>query len=117
MDVAPLDQISKIKQEILDRKDNQASRSIRHRKVLIDLVKEGGWIDERRFGVQVVGNYFRDLKGLLSLAPLGLRMLIRGKFPLVFEPSEGALEVRSLINAVQAFDSQSSSSQSIKSED
>ncbi|MGB3208977.1 MAG: succinate dehydrogenase/fumarate reductase iron-sulfur subunit [Crinalium sp.] len=116
MDVAPLDQISKIKQEILDRKDHQASRSIRHRKVLIDLVKEGGWIDERRFGVQVVGNYFRDLKGLLSLAPLGLRMLIRGKFPLVFEPSEGALEVRSLINAVQALDSQSSSSPSIKSE-
>ena len=117
MDVAPLDQISKIKQEILDRKDSQASRSIRHRKVLIDLVKEGGWIDERKFGLQVVGNYFRDLKGLLSLAPLGLRMLVRGKFPLVFEPSEGALEVRSLINAVQALDSQSSSSQSIKSED
>lgn len=101
MDVAPMDQIGKIKQEILDRKDEQASRSIRHRKVLIDLVKEGGWIDERKFGLQVVGNYFRDIKGLLSLGPLGLRMIARGKFPLSFEPSEGTATVRSLIESVQ----------------
>ncbi|MEA5618892.1 succinate dehydrogenase/fumarate reductase iron-sulfur subunit [Cronbergia sp. UHCC 0137] len=101
MEVAPLEQITKIKQEILDRKQASDSRTIRHRKVLIDLVKAGGWIDERQFGVQVVGNYFRDLKGLLSLAPLGLRMLLRGKFPLSFEPSEGTQEVRSLIESIQ----------------
>jgi succinate dehydrogenase / fumarate reductase iron-sulfur subunit len=100
MEVAPLEQITKIKQEILDRKQASDSRSIRHRKVLIELVKAGGWIDERQFGIQVVGNYFRDLKGLLSIAPLGLRMLIRGKFPLSFEPSEGTQEVRSLIESV-----------------
>ncbi|WP_211176245.1 succinate dehydrogenase/fumarate reductase iron-sulfur subunit [Brasilonema sp. UFV-L1] len=101
MDVAPLDQITKIKQEILERKQASDSRSIRHRKVLVELVKEGGWIDERQFGLQVVGNYFRDLKGLLSLAPLGLRMITRGKFPLSFEPSEGTQQVRSLIEAVK----------------
>lgn len=100
MEVAPLEQITKIKQEILDRKQASDSRSIRHRKVLIELVKAGGWIDERQFGIQVVGNYFRDLKGLLSLAPLGLRMLVRGKFPLSFEPSEGTEQVRSLIESV-----------------
>jgi len=108
MGVAPLDQIGKIKQEILDHKDAQASRSIRHRKVLIDLVKEGGWIDERQFGLKVVGNSFRDIKGLISLGPLGLRMLIRGKFPFGFEPSEGVQEVRSLIESVQNLESQSS---------
>jgi succinate dehydrogenase / fumarate reductase, iron-sulfur subunit len=102
MDVAPMERIGEIKQEILDRKNAQASRSIRHRKVLIDLVKQGGWIDERKFGLYVVGNYFRDLKGLLGLGPLGLRMLSKGKFPATFEPSEGVLEVRSLIEAVQA---------------
>jgi succinate dehydrogenase / fumarate reductase, iron-sulfur subunit len=102
MDVAPMERIGEIKQEILDRKNAQASRSIRHRKVLIDLVKQGGWIDERKFGLYVVGNYFRDLKGLLGLGPLGLRMLSKGKFPASFEPSEGTLEVRSLIEAVQA---------------
>lgn len=110
MEVAPLDQISKIKQEILDRKDASASRSVRHRKVLVDLVKQGGWIDERRFGLEVVGNSFRDLQGLASLGPLGLRMLVRGKLPLRFEPSEGAGEVRSLIEAVQAIESASTPS-------
>jgi len=102
MDVAPMDQIGRIKQEILDRKDDQASRAIRHRKVLINLVKEGGWVDERKFGLQVVSNSFRDLQGLASLGPLGLRMLVRGKFPLSFEASTGVDQVRSLINAVQA---------------
>jgi len=101
MEVAPMDQISKIKQQILERKDQNDSRPIRHRKVLIDLVKQGGWVDERKFGVMVVGNYFRDVQGLMSLAPLGLRMLASGKFPLLFEPSEGTTEVRSLINSVQ----------------
>jgi succinate dehydrogenase / fumarate reductase, iron-sulfur subunit len=104
MEVAPLEQITKIKQEILERKHKSDSRAIRHRKVLVDLVKQGGWIDERQFGIQVVGNYFRDLQGLLSLAPLGLRMLVKGKFPLSFEPSEGTEEVRSLINSIQKID-------------
>lgn len=81
MDVAPLDQITKIKQEILTHKQKNDSRSIRHRKVLVELVKAGGWIDERKFSLQVVGNYFRDLRGLLGIAPLGLRMLAKGKFP------------------------------------
>ncbi len=105
MKVAPLEQITKIKQEILDCKQASDSRSIRHHKVLIELVKAGGWIDERQFGIQIVGNYFRDLKGLLSLAPLGLRMLVRGKFPLSFEPSEGTEQVRSLIESVQKTES------------
>jgi succinate dehydrogenase / fumarate reductase iron-sulfur subunit len=101
MDVAPMDQISKIKQEILPRQDAQTSRSIRHRKVLVELVKQGGWVDERKFGLFVVGNYFRDLRGIFSLAPLGLRMIATGKFPVSFEPSEGTQQVRSLIESVQ----------------
>ncbi|MGD1712259.1 succinate dehydrogenase/fumarate reductase iron-sulfur subunit [Dapis sp. BLCC M172] len=108
MEVSPMDQIGKIKQEVLTRKDQQASRSIRHRKVLIDLVKDGGWIDERKFGIQVVGNYFRDIQGLFSLGPLGLRMLAKGKFPLTFEPSEGTQTVRSLIESVKSLDNKSS---------
>ncbi|NJK39338.1 MAG: succinate dehydrogenase/fumarate reductase iron-sulfur subunit [Oscillatoriales cyanobacterium RM2_1_1] len=101
MEVAPLDQITQIKREILERKDASTSRAIRHRKVMVDLVKQGGWVDERKFGLFVVGNYFRDLQGLLGLGPLGLRMIARRKFPLSFEPSEGAATVRSLIEAVE----------------
>lgn len=104
MEVAPMDQISKIKGEILDRPHAPMSRSIRHRKTLIELVKQGGWIDERQFGLKVVGNSFRDLKGLASLSQLGLRMIAKGKFPLRFEPSEGAATVRSLIDSVQALE-------------
>lgn len=101
MDVEPLEQITKIKQEILEHKQVADSRSIRHRKVLVDLVKEGGWIDERKFGLHVVGNYFKDLTGLLSIVPLGMRMIAKGKFPLSFESSEGTQQVRKLIEAVQ----------------
>jgi succinate dehydrogenase / fumarate reductase, iron-sulfur subunit len=116
MEVAPMDRIGQIKQQILDRKNLPTSRSIRHRKVLIDLVKAGGWIDERQFGLQVVGNSFRDLKGLMSLGPLGLRMLARGKFPLVFEPSTGTQEVRSLIESVQKLPPQSPATSTIEDE-
>lgn len=109
MEVAPMDQIGKIKNAILDSETVQESRSIRHRRTLINLVKQGGWVDERLFGLKVVANNFRDLPGLLSLAPLGLRMLQRRKFPLGFEKSEGTKTIRSLIESVQAFEAQSRS--------
>ncbi|MGF1535014.1 MAG: succinate dehydrogenase/fumarate reductase iron-sulfur subunit [Elainellaceae cyanobacterium] len=101
MDVAPMDRIGEIKQGILQRQTADASRPVRHRKAMVELVKRGGWVDERQFGVMVVGNYLRDLQGLASLGPLGLRMLMRGKLPWRFEPSEGVAQVRSLIEAVQ----------------
>ncbi|ELR99645.1 succinate dehydrogenase/fumarate reductase iron-sulfur subunit [Gloeocapsa sp. PCC 73106] len=100
MEVAPMEQISKIKQEILTRKET-GTRAIRHRKLLINLVKQGGWIDERKFGLLLTSNYFRDLKGLLSIFPLGWKMLLSGKIPVKFEASEGQEQVRSLIEAVQ----------------
>ena len=105
MEVAPLDQITDIKQDALHRAPaavTSSSRAIRHRRAMVSLVKSGGWVDERKFGVEVVGNYFRDLRGLLSLAPLGLRMIARGKFPLTFEASEGTEEVRQVIEAALA---------------
>ncbi|PPT06148.1 Succinate dehydrogenase iron-sulfur protein [Geitlerinema sp. FC II] len=101
MEVAPLDRIGEVKSKILEKSDSQASTAVRHRKVLIELVREGGWIDERKFGVQVVGNYFRDIKGLLSIAPLGLRLLVSGKLPLGFEASEGTEEVRGIVDRVR----------------
>jgi succinate dehydrogenase / fumarate reductase iron-sulfur subunit len=101
MGVEPMEQISAIKQKILANVDTKETRSIRHRQVLVALVQESGWIDERKFGLLVLGNYFRDLQGLLSLVPLGWKMLSCGKFPLSFEPSEGTQEVRALIDLVK----------------
>jgi len=101
MEVAPLTRIGEVKQAILARPTAQSGRTVRHRKVLVELVKQGGWIDERRFGLQVVGDNGRDWRGLLGLLPLGLRMLVKGKFPLTFEPTTDVAEVRSLIEAIQ----------------
>ncbi|MBD2101087.1 succinate dehydrogenase/fumarate reductase iron-sulfur subunit [Leptolyngbya sp. FACHB-261] len=107
MDVAPMDQIGKIKNEILQRDQMpvdptpQTARAIRHRKTMVDLVKQGGWVDERRFGLTVLGNSFRDLKGLFSLVPLGLAMLRNRKFPWRFDRSEGTPAVRKLIETVE----------------
>ncbi len=96
MGVAPMDQISKIKQVILAEAKPPVSTAIRHRKTLVNLVKAGGWIDERRFALQVLASW----RELLKIAPLGLRMLARGKLPLDFKPSQGTKQVRSLIEAV-----------------
>ncbi|MEN9252651.1 MAG: succinate dehydrogenase/fumarate reductase iron-sulfur subunit [Thermostichales cyanobacterium BF4_bins_65] len=111
MGVAPLDQITEIKQGVLRdyrRRKNallRASRAIRHRLTLVALVREGGWIDERRFGLEVVGNQGRDLAGLASLAPLGLRLIRKGKFPWTFHPSSGSGVVKKLIDLVRQEDS------------
>jgi succinate dehydrogenase / fumarate reductase iron-sulfur subunit len=101
MGVAPLDQITKIKQEILAHKQVPDSVPLRHRKGLVKMVEQGGWINEPQFVLQVVANYFRDLKGLLAIVPLGLRMLAKNKFPFSFEPSEGTKEIKALIAAVR----------------
>jgi succinate dehydrogenase / fumarate reductase iron-sulfur subunit len=101
MEVAPLDQISKIKSEILDRKDRHSSLPVRHRKLLLELVSQGGWIDERKFALILMTNYLQDLKGLIKITPVGWRMLLNGKIPSSFEPSEGTEEVRELIKSVQ----------------
>ncbi len=102
MDVAPLDQITQIKtQRLAQASDSSESRSVRHRRAMIDLVTQGGWIDERRFGLIVMGNRFRDLNGLLSLVPLGIRMLAKGKFPASFEPSESTQAVGALIETIK----------------
>ncbi|GAB4215500.1 MAG: succinate dehydrogenase/fumarate reductase iron-sulfur subunit [Synechococcales cyanobacterium] len=108
MGVEPLEQITQIKQDILAsyrfsrNPVVKASRAVRHRLLLVALVRQGGWIDERRFGVEVMANQGRDLPGLLGLAPLGIRLLRRGKFPLRFEASTGTATVQKLIDLVRA---------------
>jgi succinate dehydrogenase / fumarate reductase, iron-sulfur subunit len=102
VEVAPLDQITRIKAQRLSQSANaDDERAVRHRRAMIDLVAQGGWIDERRFGLAVVGNHFRDLKGLWSLVPLGLRMMRHGKFPTSFEPSTGNQTVRELVRSIR----------------
>ena len=58
-------------------------------------------MDECKFGVMVVGNYSQDIQGLLSIAPLSVRLLASGKFPFSFESSEDVNEVREIITSIQ----------------
>jgi succinate dehydrogenase / fumarate reductase, iron-sulfur subunit len=101
--VQPLDRISQIKQEILKDTDLPESTAQRHRHTMVELVKEEGWIDESKFGVRVVGDNLKDIKGMLSIVPLGIRMILAGKmpWPWQFKPSEGIKQVKSLIESVQ----------------
>jgi succinate dehydrogenase / fumarate reductase, iron-sulfur subunit len=102
VDVRPLDRISQVKQAILASTDLPDSTPQRHRHAMVELVKQDGWIDESKFGIKVVGNNFKDLKGLASIIPLGFRMILRGKMPYLwqFKPSEGIREIKNLITAV-----------------
>jgi succinate dehydrogenase / fumarate reductase iron-sulfur subunit len=102
MEVEPMEQIGLIKQQVLQSIDLEETIAVRHRRVLIDLVKQGGWIDERRFAILVLGNSFKDIKALLKLFPLGIRMVISGKFPFKFRPSQACHEVSALIESVKA---------------
>ncbi|HEY9826478.1 MAG TPA: succinate dehydrogenase/fumarate reductase iron-sulfur subunit [Stenomitos sp.] len=100
MEVAPLDQITKIKAKRLAQPEDEPSRAVRHRTTMVELVAKDGWIDERKFGLAVVGNSLRDVKGVGSLIPLGLRMLLRRKFPTRFEASAGKKTVGALIRSI-----------------
>ena len=112
MDVAPLEQIGNIKHEILVSRTIPDSRPIRHRRVLLELVKQGGWIDERLFGLKVVGNSFRDLRGLAKMGQMGLRMLRRGKLPFKLQDTEGTSQVRSLVESIQSLTVESEQAES-----
>ncbi|MBV5260397.1 succinate dehydrogenase/fumarate reductase iron-sulfur subunit [Synechococcus moorigangaii CMS01] len=92
--VAPLDRITEIKSVLLHQKDPQTSRAIRHRKTLLQLVQAGGWVDERRFALMVMG-----LQSAAEIFPLGWRMLWHGKFPVTFEASAGTAAVAQLMGA------------------
>ncbi|NJK35281.1 MAG: succinate dehydrogenase/fumarate reductase iron-sulfur subunit, partial [Oscillatoriales cyanobacterium SM2_2_1] len=74
----------------------------RHRRSLIEFVAEDGWLDESKFGFQVVGDRGRDFKALWSLAPLGMRMIARGKmpYPWQFRRSPAHGEIKTLIRRV-----------------
>lgn len=107
MEVNPLDRISQIKSAILAKaaaEGQPVDRPVRHRQTLVQMVREGGWIDERQFAIRVIGNGGRDWRGLASLGPVGLRMVARGKMPLTFERSAGTEQVRGLIDAVRAIE-------------
>ncbi len=101
MGVAPLGQIEKIRHELLVDRDLDQNKAIRHRRAFVKQVQESGWLNETKFALQVLG---RDVRGLLSLLPLGARMALRGKISLRHKPIEKNLEVSALVTEVEALE-------------
>lgn len=89
--VQPLDRITEIKQTLLQDRNTKVTTAVRHRRLLLALVKRSGWLDEARFALALV-NWW-------SVLPLGLRLLAVGKFPFPwhFQPSRGRTQVEELV--------------------
>jgi succinate dehydrogenase / fumarate reductase, iron-sulfur subunit len=115
--VNPLDRISQIKQTILKDHTLIETTPQRHRYTLIEMVKAEGWVDESKFGLQVIGNGGKDWRGMLSLAPVGWRMVTHGKmpFPWDFQPSPGAAQTGRLMDTVATYRQQQEQSQTTSS--
>jgi succinate dehydrogenase / fumarate reductase iron-sulfur subunit len=88
----PFDRIKEIMTEALKQgiHDNNGAR---HALSFVRSVKSSGRLDENRIPLESVG-YF-NIKGLLDLVPVGLRMLFKGKIPPIFHRSiEGINDVK-----------------------
>jgi succinate dehydrogenase / fumarate reductase, iron-sulfur subunit len=101
MGVEPLEQIQKIRTKLLQDRALPENTAMRHRRVLVAQIRRSGWLDETRFALEVFG---RSPEALLELAPLGLRMLLKGKMPLRHHPIDNQAEVTALIDAVHKDD-------------
>jgi succinate dehydrogenase / fumarate reductase iron-sulfur subunit len=67
----------------------------RHAEAFTDLVKHSGWLDENRLPVMSAGMF--NIKELVQLMPVGLRMLVHRKMPpLIHKPIPGVERVRRL---------------------
>jgi len=90
--VQPLDRISEIKAVVLNNKRTHRTTAVKHRQVLISLVKRWGWLDEAQFVLGVVN--------ILSVIPLGMRLILCSKFPYPwqFVPSKGREQIKAIID-------------------
>jgi succinate dehydrogenase / fumarate reductase iron-sulfur subunit len=98
MGVEPLDQIQKLRHELVVDPALPETTAVRHRRVFVSQVRTSGWLDETSFALQVLA---RTPGGLAGLAPLGLRMLLKGKIPFRHRPLASQAEVTRLIDAIQ----------------
>jgi len=77
--VAPMDRIMRLRELVLEAGITNTPGA-RHVASFERSVAESGWLDESRLAIDTWGVF--NLPKLLAAAPVGLRTLIRGKFPL-----------------------------------
>jgi succinate dehydrogenase / fumarate reductase, iron-sulfur subunit len=92
-DVKPMDAIVRLRRGALER-GLTSSGGARHIQGFVDLVKHEGRLNEAVMPFKVIGV---DLKRLLHVLPLGLKMWLKGKVPTPFaQPIQGISHVRSI---------------------
>jgi succinate dehydrogenase / fumarate reductase iron-sulfur subunit len=98
--VAPMDRIMAMRDKAMEAgfdKDYGA----RHTDAFVNSIEHSGWLDELRLPVQTVGMF--NLPKLIGFAPVGLRALMKGKFPSPFHPSvPNVKNVRRLFKKVRS---------------
>ncbi|MFW6195152.1 MAG: succinate dehydrogenase/fumarate reductase iron-sulfur subunit [Chloroflexota bacterium] len=77
-DVAPMDRIMKMRESAMQSGYTNTSGS-RHTKSFANSVYKHGRLDETRLAIESMG--YTNLPALLGAAPVGIRAMMRGKFP------------------------------------
>ena len=77
--VAPMDRIMELRESIIDG-GHTNTPGARHVESFANSVAHAGWLDETMLAVETWGKF--NLPKLIAAAPLGIRVLRRGKFPL-----------------------------------
>jgi succinate dehydrogenase / fumarate reductase iron-sulfur subunit len=72
----------------------------RHALIVAKTIKRTGMLDENQVVAGTVGKF--NFRGLLKIAPLGLRMAIKGKVPpLIVHPVDKVSEIRTIFDAME----------------
>ena len=79
--VAPMDRIMAMRDKAMSAGYDEPTGA-RHTDAFVELVGHSGWLDELKLPIKTVGMF--NLPGMLNMAPVGLRALIRGKMPPIF---------------------------------
>lgn len=88
----PFDRIKEIMTVALDHKVNN-NIGARHALSFTKSIKHSGRLNESQLPIESIG-YF-NIKGILDLLPIGLRMLLKGKIPpIIHRPIEDAQDVK-----------------------
>lgn len=101
MDVAPMEQILRLRRAA-QRAGFTSSRGAMHHNAFVKSIRQSGWLNEVTLPVASVG--YSPL-GMMELAPVGLRMLLRGKMPHIYHPAiEKVREIRRIYKEVKDTD-------------
>ncbi len=76
--VAPMDRIMSLRDRAI-RAGYADNTGARHTDAFVDIVGHSGWLDELRLPIRTFGLF--NVQGMMSMAPVGLRALMRGKMP------------------------------------